>query len=525
MKLLTANLTFCLFLFINCLNAQVPSSYDANGKVKSVETRRYEESINRQNKYTPAPQSATTPARTTNAASTSSGYYNAAEVEAERVRKVKEAEAKAAFIVKMSKYDEADLAAYRIEGNNVRVKSGGKYGFVNTAGELVVPLIYDELASYYIGDGYRARVGNKWGFIDHVGKVIFPIKYDVLNEFEQVYDYSTKLMKFVSLVKLDGKYGYLGTQGETIIPVIYDELIPESLDDLDLYAARLNNLWGFIDNNGNIKIPFQFSKIIQNFTFPHTKTPENSKNGYFNYTSAKAIVIKNNARFSINIGGASDGPKTDIFTGRIIDEVQETGVFTDARDNREYKTIKIGEQVWMSENLDVAKFKNGDKISEADDKNEWNKANKKKNAAWCYYNNDTANHYNKGKLYNFFAVTDPRGLAPEGWHIPSKDEWSKLIAGLGGESIAWKNLMHPLWLGEAERSRNPSGFSARPAGFRNFDDGKCRFMGIEYTVKWWSATEVVGKFTNYVSLTSFDMREDISFDYGDGFSIRCIKDN
>ena len=96
------------------------------------------------------------------------------------------------------------------------------------------------------------------------------------------------------------------------------------------------------------------------------------------------------------------------------------------------KEIKIGQQVWMVENLNVDKFRNGEIIPEAKTDAEWKKAAENKQAAWCYYNNDSSNGTKYGKLYNWYAVNDPRGLAPKGWHIPSDKEWTDLTDYLGG---------------------------------------------------------------------------------------------
>lgn len=90
----------------------------------------------------------------------------------------------------------------------------------------------------------------------------------------------------------------------------------------------------------------------------------------------------------------------------------------------------IGEQVWTTLNLNVAKFQNGDPIFEAKTKAQWIKANEDKKPAWCYYQNNAQNGVIYGKLYNWYAVSDPRGLAPKGWHIPSKNEWYELISYL-----------------------------------------------------------------------------------------------
>jgi uncharacterized protein (TIGR02145 family) len=98
------------------------------------------------------------------------------------------------------------------------------------------------------------------------------------------------------------------------------------------------------------------------------------------------------------------------------------------------QTVTIGTQVWMTKNLDVSTFRNGDPIPEAKTDEEWKKAGENKQPAWCYYDNDPANGAKYGKLYNWYAVNDSRGLAPVGYHIPSDAEWTKLEVFLGADA-------------------------------------------------------------------------------------------
>ena len=102
--------------------------------------------------------------------------------------------------------------------------------------------------------------------------------------------------------------------------------------------------------------------------------------------------------------------------------------------------VKIGNQIWTSKNLDVDKFNNGDIIPEAKTVEEWKTAYKNRKPAWCYYDNDTTNGVKYGKLYNWYAVKDPRGVAPKGWHIPSKEEWLEISDYLGGEKLAGNKM-------------------------------------------------------------------------------------
>ncbi len=102
--------------------------------------------------------------------------------------------------------------------------------------------------------------------------------------------------------------------------------------------------------------------------------------------------------------------------------------------------IKIGTQTWSAKNLDVSTFRNGNPIPEAITNEEWEKAGKQGKPVWCYYNNDPKNGKIYGKLYNWYAVNDKRGLAPEGWHVPTDAEWATLITYLGGKDVAGGKL-------------------------------------------------------------------------------------
>jgi uncharacterized protein (TIGR02145 family) len=104
------------------------------------------------------------------------------------------------------------------------------------------------------------------------------------------------------------------------------------------------------------------------------------------------------------------------------------------------QTVTIGTQVWTTKNLDVSTFRNGDVIPQASTDEAWEAAGENKQPAWCYYDNDTANASKYGKLYNWYAVNDPRGLAPAGYHIPSDAEWTVLTDFLGDEGIAGKKM-------------------------------------------------------------------------------------
>jgi uncharacterized protein (TIGR02145 family) len=190
---------------------------------------------------------------------------------------------------------------------------------------------------------------------------------------------------------------------------------------------------------------------------------------------------------------------------------------------KNHKEIKIDNQIWMIENLNEDKFQNGDIIQYAQSREEWIKAGKEKKPAWCYYNNDYKNGAKYGKLYNWYAVSDTRGLAPYGWHIPSEKEWIKLIEFLGGEDIAGTKLKSKTGWKE-ENGTDNYGFKALPGGVRvenemNINNGYQDLGGF-----WWSSTGA-NEIAISVSMNDFYGNASKSIlDMPNGLSVRCIKD-
>jgi uncharacterized protein (TIGR02145 family) len=185
----------------------------------------------------------------------------------------------------------------------------------------------------------------------------------------------------------------------------------------------------------------------------------------------------------------------------------------------------IGKHEWTTKNLNVDKFRNGDPIPEAKTNEEWKKAGENGLPAWCYYNNNLDNGKRYGKLYNGYAVSDPRGLAPKGWHIPSDKEWTELTDFLGGLRDAGKRMKNTdSWFEDGRGSgngNNQSGFSGFPGGFR---DNAGNFHYVGQCGNWWSATIYLACTAWHRSLGKGD---NVSRHYSDtisGLSVRCLKD-
>ncbi|HSY75833.1 MAG TPA: fibrobacter succinogenes major paralogous domain-containing protein [Bacteroidia bacterium] len=178
--------------------------------------------------------------------------------------------------------------------------------------------------------------------------------------------------------------------------------------------------------------------------------------------------------------------------------------------------VQIGTQVWTTENLDVSTFGNGDTIPEIEDQKEFYKAGLLGKPAWCYYNGDSSNRSKYGKLYNWYAVHDSRGLAPKGWHIPSDSEWTILTNYLGGDKIAGRKMRAKEFNGD-----NSNGFNALPAGNSN--------KGASYLLRndafFWTTTEE----SSGVAWDRTESPENTESNRNaateaSGFSVRCIKD-
>jgi uncharacterized protein (TIGR02145 family) len=190
-------------------------------------------------------------------------------------------------------------------------------------------------------------------------------------------------------------------------------------------------------------------------------------------------------------------------------------------------SVKIGDQEWQMKNLDVDRFRNGDLIPHATTAEEWKSAGEKGEPAWCYYDNDAENGKIYGKLYNWYAVNDVRGLAPEGWHIPTDGEWTTFTNYLGGQGVSggkMKSRGTAYWKSPNEGATNESGFSALPGGYRGYGGGGS-FVIIRRTAVFWSATE--GDFNNAWNRFLYDNTGYVNrFNYykSVGASVRCLRD-
>ena len=198
---------------------------------------------------------------------------------------------------------------------------------------------------------------------------------------------------------------------------------------------------------------------------------------------------------------------------------------TDAEGNS-YKTVTIGTQQWMAENLKVSKYSDGTTIPNITDITKWQNNT---TGAWSYYDDDVANNAKYGKLYNWYAVSKTsngnKNVCPTGWHVPTDAEWTVLTDYLGGESVAGGKLKEvdtTNWDSPNTDATNTSLFTGLPGGGRN-EDGN--YYNIGYFGYWWSSSENNTFNAWYRILYTNNGNANRNDDYKEnGLSVRCLRD-
>ncbi len=251
-----------------------------------------------------------------------------------------------------------------------------------------------------------------------------------------------------------------------------------------------------------------------------TKTTDGSGTGSF--TSSITGLTPNTTyylrAYATNISGTAYGNEIT-FTSAFAYAYSQGQTMTDI-DGNTYSTINTNcnNKTWMQSNLNVSRFKNGDIIPQVTDTSQFGGS-----PAWCYYNNNTANGTIYGKLYSAATLLDPRGLAPEGWHISTNEEWGDLINCLGGSTVAGGKLKATgtqLWVLPNLGATNSSGFTALPGGWRGFNGS---FSDINNNACFWAKQ---GGGFNLFALSSNGQNIDYASNgvVYHAYSVRCVKD-
>ncbi len=219
-------------------------------------------------------------------------------------------------------------------------------------------------------------------------------------------------------------------------------------------------------------------------------------------------------------------------------ESKETGIQVIDIDGNIYKTVKMGNQIWMAENLKVTHYRNGMQIQSVTDSSIWKDL---KIGAYCNYKNNPLNGLIYGRLYNWYAVIDSQNIAPKGWHVPTDEEWKELEVFLGmsqshADSSGQRGTIEGgkmkstgtiqegdgLWRTPNTGATNDVGFSALPGGSRIFWDGSFRSIGK--SARFWTSTEIGNISVWYRTLSYSQSGVGRINNPKISGSIRCVKD-
>jgi uncharacterized protein (TIGR02145 family) len=250
-------------------------------------------------------------------------------------------------------------------------------------------------------------------------------------------------------------------------------------------------------------------------TISDNKTTDGAGAGSFtsDITGLGGNIQYNVRAYATNSSGTGYGTTISFITN------DSTGTVTDI-DGNSYKTVRIGAQWWMAENLKVTRYRNLDAMPNVIDGAAWVGLS---TGAYCNYNNDVNNVALYGRLYNWFAVIDGRMIAPVGWHVASDAEWQTLIDYLGGVAVAggkMKEVGTTNCTSPNTGATNESGFSALPGGYSN---GAYNNMGVN--ANFWSSTEDTNNYAWFRDLYCEATRVNRGFNGKNfGFSVRCVKD-
>jgi uncharacterized protein (TIGR02145 family) len=331
---------------------------------------------------------------------------------------------------------------------------------------------------------------------------------------------------------------------------VWQELQTVSTSALGLFTAQLGSSVSLMNVNwatgakfmqveidlGNGFIDMGTQQMLSVPYALHSGSSDIASNGFSNVSATGDTLFLANGSYVIvpgiseannNGGGTTTGTSAHTCGAASVHNPDLTyGTMTDQEGNV-YKTIVIGTQEWMAENLNTSIYRNGDAIPTNLNSIEWANTT---SGAWAYYNNDASYACPYGKMYNWYACFDQRGLCPVGWHVPNNLEWLELTNYLGGDvyaGIFMKSIGHlfsatGLWEGASEAT-NSSGYSAVPSGRIDPNSGESFDLG--FFGYWWS-NEPDSPFNawylvlNSSNGTSFRTPNDKGF----GLSVRCLRD-
>jgi uncharacterized protein (TIGR02145 family) len=260
--------------------------------------------------------------------------------------------------------------------------------------------------------------------------------------------------------------------------------------------------------------------------YSNTVSSSVSQTGDTLFIGSQAYVIPGISAANNGGGGQTGITAHSCGATNVHNPAKTYSTMTDQQGNV-YKTIVIGTQEWMAENLKTTIYRNGDAITNVTDNTQWSGLT---TGAWCSYNNDSQYDCPYGKLYNWYAVADPRNVCPIGWHVPTDDEWTTLTSFLGGEPVAGGKLKSTglqYWFSPNQDATNESGFSGLPGAYRSYATGGFPSEFVFYTFDgyWWSSSESSAP-NVWIRYLYHDSANAVRYELNkqNGFSVRCLRD-
>ncbi|MFZ9939818.1 MAG: FISUMP domain-containing protein [Bacteroidia bacterium] len=264
-----------------------------------------------------------------------------------------------------------------------------------------------------------------------------------------------------------------------------------------------------------------------NPTVSGTSTSDGSGTGVFTsqLTGLTSTTLYHVRAYATNAAGTAYGNEVTFTTVSAGPQPCPGAPTVTDVDGNSYATVQIGTQCWTQSNLTVSKYRNGDNITNITDNTQWSQTNTSSTGAWCNYNNDASNGTTYGKLYNWYAVNDSRGLCPTGWHVPSDAEWTTLENHLGGSgsTVAAGAMKSTTGWFSNIGATNSSGFTGLPGGQRFYLGF---FISLGENGAWWSSSDAGPGAAWYRNLNhSFLVGVTRgNYDHRNGWSVRCVRD-
>jgi len=292
------------------------------------------------------------------------------------------------------------------------------------------------------------------------------------------------------------------------------------------YSSKLLIMKDFKDNAG---LTFRAYKPTSNLTISKSKALGVTE---LNYFAANKITMKAiSGVYSTSVIDSPTESKTINFQFDVCSDY----------DGKNYATVKIGNQLWMAENLATEKYQNGEVIANVTNTEEWGGL---ATAAWCDFDNDPSSGAKYGHFYNWYAVNDNRKIAPAGWHVATDADWNALSAYLismgynydgstGSNKLSkaiaantdWATSGNPGAIGNDLTRNNAAGFNGLPAGIRNINGDFVFRKSNDMKTYWWSATSATFDTANTCSVNYYwSSWYRYASPKGSGYSVRCVKD-